>query len=99
MIPADIRKVINLSDFNLKIKSWIPDGCLCNICHAYTCKVGYINQLMSRNDNFIISVLFFTIFVNMLMNGIKICFIVHLFKTVFINSSLICDFVKTTLIY
>ena len=32
MIPADIRNVNNLSDFTLKIKSWIPDACPCNLC-------------------------------------------------------------------
>ena len=31
MIPTDIRNVNNLSDFTLKIKSWIPDGCPCNL--------------------------------------------------------------------
>ena len=30
VIPEDIRNVNNLSDFTLKIKSWIPDGCPCN---------------------------------------------------------------------
>ena len=43
MIPADIRNVNNLSDFTLKIKSWIPDACLCNLCRPYICQVRYIN--------------------------------------------------------
>ena len=43
MIPADIRNVNNLSDFTLKIKSWIPDACPCNLCRPYICQVGYIN--------------------------------------------------------
>ena len=43
MIPAGIRNVNNLSDFTLKIKSWIPDGCPCNLCQAYISQVGYIN--------------------------------------------------------
>ena len=42
MIP-DIRNVNNLSDFTLKIKSWTPDGCPCNLFRAYICQVGYIN--------------------------------------------------------
>ena len=32
-----------LSDFTLKIKSWIPGGCPCNLCRGYICQVGYIN--------------------------------------------------------
>ena len=44
MISADIRSVNNLSDFTLKIKSWIPDGCPCNLCRAFICQVVYINS-------------------------------------------------------
>ena len=40
MIPADIRNVNNLSDFTLKIKSWVPDGCPCKLCRTYICQVG-----------------------------------------------------------
>ena len=36
MIPADIR-------VTLKIKSWIPDGCPCNLWRAYIRQLGYIN--------------------------------------------------------
>ena len=43
MIPADIRNVNNLSDFTLKIKSWVPDGCPCKLCRTYICQVGHIN--------------------------------------------------------
>ena len=43
MIPADIRNVNNLSDFTLKIKSWISDGCPRNLSWAYIYQVGYIN--------------------------------------------------------
>ena len=43
MIPADIRNVNNLSDFTLKIKSWVPDGCPCKLCRTYICQVEYIN--------------------------------------------------------
>ena len=43
MKPADIRNVNNLSDFTLKIKSWIPDACPYNLCRPYICQVGYIN--------------------------------------------------------
>ena len=38
MIPADIRNVNNLSDFTLKIKSWIPDRSPCNLCRVYICQ-------------------------------------------------------------
>ena len=41
--PADIRNVNNLSDLILKIKSWIPDSCPCNLRWAYICQVGYLN--------------------------------------------------------
>ena len=60
MIPGDIsiRNVNNLSDFPLKIKSWVPDGCPCNLCRAHICEVGYIHKLMSQTDNFSILVLF-----------------------------------------
>ena len=43
MIPTDIRNVNNLSDFTLKIKSWLLDGCPCELCRAYICQVGKIN--------------------------------------------------------
>ena len=43
MMSAYIRNVNNLSDFTLKIKSWIPDACPCNLCPPYVCQVGYIN--------------------------------------------------------
>ena len=43
MISADIRNVNNLSDFPLKIKSWIPDACPCNLYRAYIFQVGYMN--------------------------------------------------------
>ena len=43
MIAADIRNVSNLSDFTLKIKSWIPDACSCNLCRPYIFQVGFIN--------------------------------------------------------
>ena len=35
MIPIDIRNVKNLSDYTLKIKSCILDGCFCMLCCAY----------------------------------------------------------------
>ena len=59
MISADIRSVNNLSDFTLKIKSWIPDGCPCNLCRAFICQVVYINSVMSQIDSFSILVIFF----------------------------------------
>ena len=43
MIPADIRNVNNFLDFTLKIKSWIPDACPCNLCRPYIFQAGYIN--------------------------------------------------------
>ena len=43
MIPVDVRNVNNLSDFTLKIESWIPDDCFCNLWQAYKCQVGCIN--------------------------------------------------------
>ena len=42
MIQTDLKNVNNLSDFTLKIKSWLAHGCPCNLCHAYICQVGYI---------------------------------------------------------
>ena len=42
-IPVDIRNVNNLSDFTLKIKSWIPGACPYNLWRPYICQVGYIN--------------------------------------------------------
>ena len=42
MIPANIGNVNNLLDFTLKIKSWKPDGCTCNLCWACLLQVGYI---------------------------------------------------------
>ena len=56
---------------------------------------------MSQTDNFSISVLFFkkiSVSVNMLMNGIVIYFYC-IFVYNGVNSPLICDFVKPTLIY
>ena len=43
MIPADTRNVNNLSEFTLKIKSWIPDASPCNLCRSYVSQVRYIN--------------------------------------------------------
>ena len=40
MIPADIRNVKNISEFTLKIKSWIPDACPFILSWPYTCQVG-----------------------------------------------------------
>ena len=44
MIPADIRNGNNILDFTMKVKSWLPNACPCNLCHPYTCKVGCINN-------------------------------------------------------
>ena len=99
MIPVDIRNVNNLSYFTLKIKSWILDGSPGNLCRAYICEVGYIN-LRLRLINLVFRFFFFlnSFPVNMLMRGIKICFYC-IFVYNGVNSPLICDFVKPTLIY
>ena len=55
---------------------------------------------MSQADNFSISVLFLkkiNFSVNMLMNGIKMFYCIFVYNNV--NSPLICDVVKPTLIY
>ena len=43
VVPADTRNVSNVSDIALKIKSWKPDACSCNLCCADICPVGFIN--------------------------------------------------------
>ena len=103
MIPADIKNVNNLSDFTLKIESWIPDGCHCRLFRAYICQVGYINYLISLTDSFSISVLFcsywkkehFCLYVDKWNQNMFYCIFVY--NGVY--SPLICDFVKPTLIY
>ena len=42
MIPVNIRNANNLSDFTLKIKSWKPDDCTCNLYQACLLQGGYI---------------------------------------------------------
>ena len=42
MIPVDIRNVNNLSNFSVKMKPQIPDGCPCIFCRAFLCQAGYI---------------------------------------------------------
>ena len=65
-------------------------------------RIYKLTDVSSPTDNFSISVLFFKkkiiISVNILMNGIKICFYC-IFVNKGVNSPFMCDFVKPTLIY
>ena len=42
MLPEKLKSCENLNTFKLKIKSWIPDNCLCVLCKTYVEGVGYV---------------------------------------------------------
>ena len=42
-VPQDIWSAKSLFQFIRKIKSWIPDGCPCILCHIYIGQVRYVN--------------------------------------------------------
>ena len=42
MLPEKLKTCENLNTFKLKIKSWIPDNCLCVLCKTYVEGVGYV---------------------------------------------------------
>ena len=42
MVPEHIKQSQSLSEFKTKIKSWIPEGCKCNLCETYLNGVGFI---------------------------------------------------------
>ena len=42
IIPNEIRCCQSLNLFKVKIKTWIPLNCPCNLCIPYVHKVGFI---------------------------------------------------------
>ena len=48
MVPEHIKHSQSLSEFKTKIKSWIPEGCKCNLCKTYLNGVGIISFLFIR---------------------------------------------------
>ena len=42
MVPEHIKQSQSLSELKTKIKSWIPEGCKCNLCKTYLNGVGFI---------------------------------------------------------
>ena len=43
IVPIDIRNSDSLSEFTIKIMSWKPVTCPCNLCHTFVGQVGYID--------------------------------------------------------
>ena len=43
ILPKNIKNAKTLSEFQAKIKKWIPKGCMCRICKIYIKHVGFIN--------------------------------------------------------
>ena len=41
IVPIAIRNSDNLSEFTIKIKSWKPVTCPCNLCRPFVGQVGY----------------------------------------------------------
>ena len=42
IIPNEIKNSKTLSIFKMKIKTWIPNNCPCNICRIYVHNVGFV---------------------------------------------------------
>ena len=37
LVPDDIKRIKNLTEFKRKIRKWKPDKCSCRICKVYIC--------------------------------------------------------------
>ena len=42
LIPKEIKSCKTLNLFKVKIKTWIPENCPCNLCRPYIHGVGFI---------------------------------------------------------
>ena len=43
IIPESIKIAKTVSEFQSKIKTWKPEGCMCRLCKTYIKHVGFIN--------------------------------------------------------
>ena len=43
IIPENIKRAKTVSEFQSKIKTWKPEGCMCRLCKIYIQHVGFIN--------------------------------------------------------
>ena len=41
MLPEELKKCKNLSEFKLRIKSWTPSNCPCKLCKNFIPGLGY----------------------------------------------------------
>ena len=41
MLPENIKSSLNINIFKERIKSWVPDNCVCNLCKDWVDGVGY----------------------------------------------------------
>ena len=41
MLPDELKKCSNLSEFSYRIKSWVPINCTCRLCKTYIQRVGF----------------------------------------------------------
>ena len=42
IVPFEIKNSETLAQFKMRIKSWKPTQCLCNLCESYFHCLGYI---------------------------------------------------------
>ena len=42
VLPNEYKSIININEFKSKIKSWVPQNCLCRLCKTYIHHVGFI---------------------------------------------------------
>ena len=42
MLPQNIKEISDLKDFKHKIKTWVPNNCVCRLCKVYVSNLGFV---------------------------------------------------------
>ena len=40
--PNEYKTIESLADFKAKMKTWVPENCLCRLCKTYIHQIGFI---------------------------------------------------------